>query len=231
MLIFHLLFVGRHPFAGRFRGAGDLSIEKAIAERRFAFSKNRSETLVDPPPASLLAGRPAARARQSVRSGVPRPEPTIPTPAPNRDWVQELEALMKRREAARSIAMHVYYSQLDECPWCRIEDAAGRRSSCAPAARRSFPPIGSPCSTTGSGSWNERCFPICRRNGSRCPHAAGAADAQGDAEELVARLGRSADGRRRWAICLSAASRSANLNGAIVLAAGTVLSLAVRGAA
>ena len=54
VLIFHLLFVGRHPFAGRFRGVGDLSIEKAIAEYRFAFSKNRQDTLVDPPPASLL---------------------------------------------------------------------------------------------------------------------------------------------------------------------------------
>ena len=40
-LIFHLLFVGRHPFAGRFRGQGDLSIEKAIAESRFAFSEIR----------------------------------------------------------------------------------------------------------------------------------------------------------------------------------------------
>src|SRR5689334_16285140 len=54
ILIFHLLFVGRHPFAGRFRGVGDLSIEKAIAERRFAFSRDKAATLVDPPPASLL---------------------------------------------------------------------------------------------------------------------------------------------------------------------------------
>ncbi|MGD9636319.1 MAG: hypothetical protein AB7U97_23760, partial [Pirellulales bacterium] len=50
-LIFHLLFVGRHPYAGRPRGLGDLSIEKAISEHRFAFSRNRAATQVDPPPA------------------------------------------------------------------------------------------------------------------------------------------------------------------------------------
>ena len=72
ILIFHLLFVGRHPFAGRYRGAGDLSIEKAIAERRFAFSKNRSETLVDPPPASLLLDDLPPGVGDSVRSGVPQ---------------------------------------------------------------------------------------------------------------------------------------------------------------
>src|SRR4051794_24255972 len=96
ILIFHLLFVGRHPFAGRYRGPGDLSIEKAIAERRFAFSKNRTETLVDPPPASLLlddlppnVGNLFERAFRTTESDAKgRPTPL--------EWVQELEALVKR---------------------------------------------------------------------------------------------------------------------------------------
>lgn len=125
VLIFHLLFVGRHPFAGRYRGPGDLSIEKAIAERRFAFSKNRNETLVDPPPASLLIDdlppglanlfESAFRAPGDVPNS--RPEP--------RQWVQELESLMKRRRSCSFDPSHVYFSELDECPWCRIEDAGG----------------------------------------------------------------------------------------------------------
>ena len=53
VLIFHLVFVGRHPFAGRFRGEGDLLIEAAIAERRFAFSRDQAATMMEPPP--LLA--------------------------------------------------------------------------------------------------------------------------------------------------------------------------------
>ena len=37
VLLFHLLFMGRHPFAGRYSGAGEMPIEKAIAEYRFAY--------------------------------------------------------------------------------------------------------------------------------------------------------------------------------------------------
>lgn len=125
ILIFHLLFVGRHPFAGRFRGVGDLSIEKAIAERRFAFSKDKAATLVDPPPASLLlddlppsTGALFERAFRSVE-GDAKGRPTAV------EWVQELDALVKRRKNCSFDAVHVYYSQLAECPWCRIEDSGG----------------------------------------------------------------------------------------------------------
>ena len=125
ILIFHLLFVGRHPFAGRFRGVGDLSIEKAIAERRFAFSKDKAATLVDPPPASLLledlpasVGTLFERAFRSTEGDAQgRPTPI--------EWVQELEALVKRRRNCGFDAVHVYYSQLTDCPWCRIEDSGG----------------------------------------------------------------------------------------------------------
>ena len=45
-----------------------------------------------------------------------------PTPI---QWVEQLEALMKRRKACSYDAIHVYFSQLTECPWCRIEDSGG----------------------------------------------------------------------------------------------------------
>ena len=126
ILIFHLLFVGRHPFAGRYHGPGDLSIEKAIAERRFAFSKNKAATLVDPPPTSLLLeDLPPSLATlfesafrgDADTNGAPRPSPM--------DWVSQLESLMKRRKTCKFDAMHVFSAELDDCPWCRIEDAGG----------------------------------------------------------------------------------------------------------
>src|SRR4051812_9290265 len=124
ILIFHLLFVGRHPFAGRYRGPGDLSIEKAIAERRFAFSKNRTETLVDPPPASILLedlppniGGLFEAAFRSNGDANARPTPL--------QWVQELEGLMKFRKACRFDPIHIYPAHLTDCPWCRIEDTGG----------------------------------------------------------------------------------------------------------
>jgi DNA-binding helix-hairpin-helix protein with protein kinase domain len=126
ILIFHLLFVGRHPFAGRYHGPGDLSIEKAIAERRFAFSKNKAATLVDPPPASLLLDDlPVGLANlfeSAFRGDLDSEGALRPSPM---DWIGELEALMKRRTACKFDQVHVYSAQLDECPWCRIEDAGG----------------------------------------------------------------------------------------------------------
>jgi DNA-binding helix-hairpin-helix protein with protein kinase domain len=123
VLIFHLLFVGRHPFAGRFHGAGDLSIEKAIAERRFAFSKARNETLVDPPPASLLlSDLPPGigalfEAAFRAPEGAPRPSPM--------DWITQLDLLIKRRHVCRFDPSHVYPQDAGDCPWCRIEDSGG----------------------------------------------------------------------------------------------------------
>ena len=38
VLMFHLLFMGRHPFSGVYSGKEDMPIEKAIATFRFAFS-------------------------------------------------------------------------------------------------------------------------------------------------------------------------------------------------
>ena len=124
ILIFHLLFVGRHPFAGRYRGWEELTIERAIAERRFAFSKNRAATQVDPPPASLLLddlpGPIAELFELAFRSNVSGAErPTVP------QWCERLEAALKCRKVCTFDPSHVYYDRLQQCPWCRIEDDGG----------------------------------------------------------------------------------------------------------
>jgi DNA-binding helix-hairpin-helix protein with protein kinase domain len=57
--------MGRHPFSGVFRGKGDMPIEKAIAELRYAFGRNAALKLMEPPPNAVtpailpesLAGR------------------------------------------------------------------------------------------------------------------------------------------------------------------------------
>jgi len=122
VLIFHLLFVGRHPYAGRPRGHGELSIEKAIAEHRFAFSRNRAATQVDPPPASLLIddlpksmGDLFEAAFRPTGSGRPTPQ----------QWIAELEQLIKRRRVCDIDPMHVFAPESGRCPWCRIEDIGG----------------------------------------------------------------------------------------------------------
>ncbi len=122
VLIFHLLFVGRHPFAGRYYGDGELTIERAIAERRFAFSKDRSETLVEPPPASLQRGdvSPGVAALfEAAFRGEPDERPKA------RRWVEALEEMVRHRKACPMDQAHIYCALGKECPWCRIEDEGG----------------------------------------------------------------------------------------------------------
>lgn len=130
VLIFHLIFVGRHPYAGRFRGQGDLPIEKAISERRFAFARDRNATLVDPPPACLsLDDLPQVMGdlfERAFRLDAP-PEhggEGKPRPAPS-EWAKALEVLMRQRKICGFDELHIHYDQLNACPWCRIEDEGG----------------------------------------------------------------------------------------------------------
>ena len=122
VLIFHMLFVGRHPYAGRFYGAGELTIERAIAERRFAFSTNRSETQVEPPPAALSLADLTSSAGELFEAAF-RGEPHERPPA--RRWAEELESILRQRKQCALDQAHVYLNHLPECPWCRIEDEGG----------------------------------------------------------------------------------------------------------
>lgn len=124
IMIFHLLFVGRHPFAGRFNGPGELTIEKAIAEKRFAFSKNSKETLVSPPPASLLLTDLPPSVAELFEWAFRGRDGEEGRPTAHM-WVEQLDALIKQRRVCSFDPAHVYYSMLRECPWCRIEDEGG----------------------------------------------------------------------------------------------------------
>jgi DNA-binding helix-hairpin-helix protein with protein kinase domain len=124
VLIFHLLFVGRHPFAGRFSGVGDLTIEKAIGQRRFAFSRNRTATQMEPPPFSLVLNDiPPALAELFESAFRGRPQSSGRPTA--QAWTAQLDALIRQRKGCMFDPAHVYFAQLKECPWCRIENEGG----------------------------------------------------------------------------------------------------------
>lgn len=123
ILLFHLLFVGRHPFAGRYFGDRDQTIERAIAERRFAFSKDRAATLMEPPPASLRLDDLPAPFEQLFERAFRQPN-GVARPAA-REWVEQLESLLAHRQGCSFDPAHLYDSRLAHCPWCRIEDEGG----------------------------------------------------------------------------------------------------------
>src|SRR5262245_49443376 len=120
VLLFHLLFMGRHPFAGRFLAAGEMPIEKALAECRFAYSSDTNRTKMSAPPFTpplAVAGSATAELfeRAFHPNGCGGGRPTAG------DWVKVLEALTGSLAVCGAAQWHQYASGLGSCPWCAIE--------------------------------------------------------------------------------------------------------------
>ncbi len=123
VMVFLLLFMGRHPFAGRFLGRGDMPIPKAISELRFAYSAMRADVQMDKPPntpsLSIVGDEVAflferAFSKQMVTGG--RPEPA--------DWVQALSGLERNLKQCSANGAH-WFHKAGTCPWCPMEAATG----------------------------------------------------------------------------------------------------------
>jgi DNA-binding helix-hairpin-helix protein with protein kinase domain len=122
VVLFNLLFMGRHPFAGRFLGRVDMPLETAIAQYRFAYSARKNETRTEPPPSvPLLADIPQELAaafetsfgQLGVSSGRPKAA----------EWAGILgRAEGEVIQCAKSQA-HQYFRTAACCPWCRMESA------------------------------------------------------------------------------------------------------------
>jgi TonB family protein len=119
VVIFHLLFMGRHPFSGSFRH-GDMPIERAIAERRFVYSTQRNVEMTPPPAAPLLKHFPNAVGNAFEQAfGLSTVRPT-----PN-EWISVLGELDRSLRKCGQNQLHHYSASAPECPWCRMERLQG----------------------------------------------------------------------------------------------------------
>jgi len=139
LLCFHLLFMGRHPFAGRYQGRGDMPIERAIKEYRFAFGPHAAAWLMEPPPHTLpftILPRPIAnlfeQAFVPLAVGQGRPK--------SREWLHALERLSRELQSCERNVLHKYPRALSACPWCELERTSGARFFSTPQP----PPVSSP---------------------------------------------------------------------------------------
>lgn len=123
VLIFHLLFMGRHPFAGRYHGAGDMSLERAIRECRFPFSLQPSHRKeMEPPPLAPTLDIITADVAQLFERAFQDPgRSTRPSAA---EWHTALLNLERKLVACRRERVHKHAGHLSACPWCRFEDGA-----------------------------------------------------------------------------------------------------------
>ncbi len=116
VVIFQLLFLGRHPFSGRFLGVGEMPLEQAIREYRFAYGEDAETRQMRQPPGSLsldAVSKTLTGLFHRAFLSTDRPHP--------REWITSLEALTKSLKKCPLHSGHSYFQELAECPWCEIE--------------------------------------------------------------------------------------------------------------
>ena len=124
VLVFHLLFMGRHPYAGIYLGQGDMPIEKAIAEFRFAYGAGSHARDMDTPPNAL----PMSLVTPEIAHLFERAftEVGTQTGRPNAgEWVAALDIFRKQLRTCSTDHAHKFPAHLLACPWCEIEARSG----------------------------------------------------------------------------------------------------------
>ncbi|GDH46006.1 protein kinase YegI [Escherichia coli] len=122
LLIFHVLFGGRHPYSGvpLISDAGN-ALETDIAHFRYAYASDNQRRGLKPPPRSIplsmLPGDVEAMFQQAfTESGVETGRPTA------KAWVAALDLLRQQLKKCTVSAMHVYPGHLTDCPWCALDN-------------------------------------------------------------------------------------------------------------
>lgn len=121
VMIFQLLWMGRHPFAGRYR-QGEMPLERAITEFRFAYSKTRDVDMEPPPAVPGLTGFPSEIAAAFEQAFSPSGATARPTA---KQWIALLTELEKSLRPCTANALHHYPAIGGDCPWCRMERLQG----------------------------------------------------------------------------------------------------------
>ncbi|MFZ1567529.1 MAG: hypothetical protein WAT29_01810 [Thiolinea sp.] len=122
LFIFHLLFGGRHPFAGKplRRDVGEV-LQNDIKAFRFAYgNENRLRGFEPPPnsiPFSLIPNTTQALFEAAfTERGASGSRPSA------QQWLSELDSLRSRLRHCNTVKTHVYPNHLVSCPWCALEN-------------------------------------------------------------------------------------------------------------
>jgi len=117
ILVFQILFLGRHPFIGRPLNGLDSTLEEDIRAHRFAYGADSKSRGVEPPPKTLaldIASGPIVNLfRRAFLAVDTRPSAS--------EWRESLQNLQKNLKRCLGNRAHHYYRELHTCPWCAME--------------------------------------------------------------------------------------------------------------
>lgn len=125
VLLFHLLFLGRHPFAGCYAGADNMTIERAIQEFRFAFGRNSHAWQMAPPPDTLPIEQIAPPLAPLFERAFQRGSESPHGRPSAKQWWDALKTLRSQVRDCPADEGHRYAGMLKACPWCAIMERNG----------------------------------------------------------------------------------------------------------
>lgn len=121
LLIFHLLFMGRHPFAGVFNGPGDTPIESHIREFRYAYAADYKQRGLLPPPLSIRPKLVASSEVAEVFENDFTQIGAVKGRTSSKRWFEVISKQRQKLARCKSNANHVYDSSVGNCIWCALE--------------------------------------------------------------------------------------------------------------
>jgi DNA-binding helix-hairpin-helix protein with protein kinase domain len=118
VIVFQLLFMGRHPFIGTIR-RGDLPpLHEAIRDYRFVYTEGRNVGMDQPPGTPALSDFPDTVGKYFEVAFGEKTKDKRPTAM---EWVQVLDTLEGNLAACTANKLHFYPRDSEECPWCYME--------------------------------------------------------------------------------------------------------------
>ncbi|NLV39603.1 MAG: hypothetical protein GXY15_00030 [Candidatus Hydrogenedentes bacterium] len=126
VLIFQLLFMGRHPFAGIGKMAQHLSLENGEAIRRglYVYGQLAHQSGMRVPPNTLPINSVPPRVQSLLEAAFVNKGGLFRRPQAT-DWATALDQLKKGLVICRRNSCHVYSNHLKSCPWCMLAQNMG----------------------------------------------------------------------------------------------------------
>lgn len=123
LLVFHLLFGGRHPYSGvpLISAAGN-SLEDDIKALRFAYARDARNRGIEPPPRSIPVSLVPPSVEGFFRYAFT--EPGTSGQRPNAaQWVTALDHMRCNLQRCGNSPLHSYPQHCPACPWCELDKA------------------------------------------------------------------------------------------------------------
>lgn len=118
VVIFQVLFMGRHPFVGTVRSGDIPPLHENIKNFRYVYTENRNVGMDQPPGTPSISDFSSLIAENfelAFSNNVMMPRPSA------EKWVKSLEALEASLVKCDENPLHYIPRDVSECPWCEME--------------------------------------------------------------------------------------------------------------